>query len=36
MTLPQREHPGAVAEFDAAVRWYEAHLRILGCAGLTE
>lgn len=24
MTLPQREHPEAVAEFDAAVRWYEA------------
>lgn len=23
MTLPQREHPEAVAEFDAAVRWYE-------------
>ncbi|WP_291277618.1 type II toxin-antitoxin system RelE/ParE family toxin [Galactobacter sp.] len=24
MTLPQREHPEAVAEFDTAVRWYEA------------
>lgn len=24
MTLAQREHPEAVAEFDAAVRWYEA------------
>ena len=24
MILPQREHPEAVAEFDAAVRWYEA------------
>lgn len=23
MTLPQREHPEAVAEFDAAVEWYE-------------
>lgn len=23
MTLPQREHPEAVTEFDAAVRWYE-------------
>ena len=23
MTLPQREHPEAVAEFDAAVRWYQ-------------
>jgi plasmid stabilization system protein ParE len=23
MTLRQREHPEAVAEFDAAVRWYE-------------
>lgn len=23
MTLPQREHPEAVAEFDTAVRWYE-------------
>lgn len=23
MTLPQREHPEAVVEFDAAVRWYE-------------
>ena len=23
MTLAQREHPEAVAEFDAAVRWYE-------------
>ncbi|WP_297740738.1 type II toxin-antitoxin system RelE/ParE family toxin [uncultured Tessaracoccus sp.] len=23
MNLPQREHPAAVAEFDAAVRWYE-------------
>lgn len=25
MTLAQREHPEAVAEFDAAVRWYEEH-----------
>ena len=24
MTLTQREHPEAVAEFDDAVRWYEA------------
>ncbi|MDR0627223.1 MAG: type II toxin-antitoxin system RelE/ParE family toxin [Bifidobacteriaceae bacterium] len=24
MTVPQREHPEAVAEFDAAVRWYES------------
>ena len=24
MTLAQREHPEAVAEFDDAVRWYEA------------
>ncbi|WP_417288361.1 hypothetical protein [Corynebacterium variabile] len=23
MTVVQREHPDAVAEFDAAVRWYE-------------
>lgn len=23
MTLPQLEHPEAVAEFDAAVHWYE-------------
>ncbi|MDT0200617.1 type II toxin-antitoxin system RelE/ParE family toxin [Nocardioides sp. AE5] len=23
MTLAQREHPEAAAEFDAAVRWYE-------------
>ena len=23
MNLPQREHPQAVDEFDAAVRWYE-------------
>lgn len=23
MRLPQREHPEAVAEFDAAVTWYE-------------
>lgn len=23
MTLDQREHPEAVSEFDAAVRWYE-------------
>lgn len=23
MSLPQREHPQAVAEFDAAVEWYE-------------
>lgn len=24
MTLAQREHPEAAAEFDAAVRWYTA------------
>ncbi|MFT3876257.1 MAG: hypothetical protein QM708_07550 [Propioniciclava sp.] len=24
MTLPQREHPEAVVEFDATVNWYEA------------
>jgi plasmid stabilization system protein ParE len=23
MTLPQREHPEAVAELDASVRWYQ-------------
>lgn len=32
MTLPQREHPEAVAEFDAAVRWYEAQEPGIGLA----
>ena len=32
MTLPQREHPEAVAEFDAAVRWYEAQAPGVGLA----
>ncbi len=27
MTLAQREHPEAVAEFDAAVRWYTGTAR---------
>ncbi len=31
MTLPQREHPEAVAEFDA-VRWYEAQEPGIGLA----
>lgn len=30
MSLPQREHPEAVAEFDAAVEWYEARESGLG------
>lgn len=32
MTLVQREHPEAVAEFDAAVRWYEEQERGVGVA----
>lgn len=32
MTLVQREHPEAVVEFDAAVRWYEAHEPGIGLA----
>jgi toxin ParE1/3/4 len=32
MTLRQREHPKAVAEFDAAVRWYEEHEPGIGLA----
>ena len=32
MILPQREHPEAVAEFDAAVRWYEAQEPGIGLA----
>lgn len=32
MTLVQREHPEAVAEFDAAVRWYEAQGPGIGLA----
>lgn len=32
MTLAQREHPEAVAEFDAAVRWYEAQEPGIGLA----
>ena len=32
MTLPQREHPEAVAEFDAAGRWYEAQGSGIGLA----
>lgn len=32
MTLPQREHPRAVDEFDAAVRWYEAQKPGVGLA----
>lgn len=30
MTLPQREHPEAAAEFDAAVRWYEEQEQGIG------
>jgi hypothetical protein len=32
MTLPQREHPEAVDEFDAAVRWYEEQEPGIGLA----
>lgn len=32
MTLVQREHPEAVAEFDATVRWYEAQKPGIGQA----
>lgn len=32
MTLAQQEHPEAVAEFDAAVRWYEAQEPGIGVA----
>lgn len=32
MTLAQREHPEAVAEFDDAVRWYEAQEPGIGLA----
>jgi hypothetical protein len=32
MTLAQREHPEAVAEFDAAVRWYEEQEAGIGLA----
>jgi len=32
MTLSQREHPEAVAEFDAAVRWYEEQEPEIGLA----
>lgn len=32
MTPTQREHPEAVAEFDAAVRWYEAQEPGIGLA----
>ena len=32
MTLPQREHPDAVTEFDAAVRWYEEQEPGIGLA----
>ncbi len=32
MTLAQREHPEAVAEFDTAVRWYEAQEPGIGLA----
>lgn len=32
MTLAQREHSEAVAEFDAAVRWYEAQEPGIGLA----
>lgn len=32
MTLAQREHAEAVAEFDAAVRWYEAQGPGIGLA----
>ena len=32
MTLSQREHPEAVAEFDAAVRWYEEQEPGIGLA----
>lgn len=32
MTRAQREHPEAVAEFDAAVRWYEEQEQGIGLA----
>ncbi|RHW26374.1 type II toxin-antitoxin system RelE/ParE family toxin [Nocardioides immobilis] len=32
MSLPQREHPEAAAEFDAALRWYEDREKGLGLA----
>ncbi|GAA4832586.1 type II toxin-antitoxin system RelE/ParE family toxin [Garicola koreensis] len=32
MSLVQREHPEAVAEFDAAVRWYETQEPGIGLA----
>lgn len=32
MTLAQREHPSAVAEFDEAVRWCEAQEPGIGLA----
>lgn len=32
MTRPQREHPEAAAEFDAAVRWYEEQEPGIGLA----
>jgi len=32
MTLPEREHPEAAAEFDAAVHWYEAQEPGIGLA----
>ena len=32
MSLAQREHPEAVAEFDDAVRWYEAQEPGIGLA----
>ncbi|MFT4295965.1 MAG: type II toxin-antitoxin system RelE/ParE family toxin [Micropruina sp.] len=32
MTLAQREHPEAVAEFDAAVHWYEEQEAGVGLA----
>ncbi|MFV0372794.1 hypothetical protein [Microbacterium sp.] len=32
MTLAQRKHPEAVAEFDTAVRWYEAQEPGIGLA----
>lgn len=32
MTLPQREHPDAVHEFDAALYWYENQEAGMGLA----
>ena len=32
MTLPQQEHPEAIAEFDAALRWYEEQEPGIGLA----